>query len=92
VSRAFLFHKIGTYNSQEAASAAYEAELRKESPDLHTAPKRVERPSNPAPTQRSNPDASAPEQAPLPNVEVAPKGASEELLIASSPWRDTSPT
>ncbi len=55
---------IGTYHSQEAASAAYQAELRKECPELHTAPERVERPANLPPAQRNNPDAPCPEQAP----------------------------
>jgi len=49
-------HHIGRYQSKEAAVAAYEAELRKENPDLHAAPKKVERPKNPVPVQRDNPD------------------------------------
>src|SRR5262245_13266068 len=34
---------LGTYNTQEAAVAAYEAEMRKENADLHGAPAAVER-------------------------------------------------
>jgi hypothetical protein len=36
-------YRIGTYYSKEAAVAAYEAELKRENPDLHTAPKTVDR-------------------------------------------------
>jgi len=50
-------YHVGTFSSPEAAAQAYEAELRRESPDLHRAPERVERPGNPAPVQRGNPDA-----------------------------------
>ena len=40
---------VGTYYSQEQAVVAYEAELRKENPDLHVAPRRVERRVEPRP-------------------------------------------
>jgi hypothetical protein len=36
-------HHVGTFYAQEEAVAAYEAALRKENPDLHSAPARVER-------------------------------------------------
>jgi hypothetical protein len=49
-------YHVGSFSSKEAAEAAYEQELRRENPDLHTAPKPVERPHNPAPTARRNPD------------------------------------
>ena len=50
-------YTVGTYYSKEAAEAAYEQELRRENPDLHTAPKTVARPSSLVPAQRDNPDA-----------------------------------
>jgi hypothetical protein len=37
-------YHVGTYRSQEQAVSAYEHELRKENPDLHASPARVERP------------------------------------------------
>jgi hypothetical protein len=46
-------YHVGTYYSPEQASAAYEAELRKENSGLATAPARVERESNPAPALQS---------------------------------------
>jgi hypothetical protein len=49
-------YHVGTYYSQEAAQAAYEQGLRRENPDLHTAPKPVERPRSPAPAERTTPD------------------------------------
>ena len=48
---------VGTYPTKEAASAAYEQELRKENPDLHAAPARVTRPAATAAVQRGDPDA-----------------------------------
>jgi hypothetical protein len=36
-------YHVGTFPYQHQAEEAYEAELRKENPDLHAAPKRVER-------------------------------------------------
>lgn len=36
-------YPVGTYPTKEAASAAYEAELRKEAPGLHQAPQEVNR-------------------------------------------------
>jgi hypothetical protein len=50
-------YPVGTYTYKEAAVAAYEAEVRRQNPDLHTAPERVERPGNPAPTWGNEPDA-----------------------------------
>ena len=47
---------IGTYNSQKKAEAAYQEALRRENPDLHTAPEKVDR-SHLEPAQRENPDA-----------------------------------
>jgi hypothetical protein len=38
-------YHVGTFPYQHQAEEAYEAELRKENPELHAAPKRVERPS-----------------------------------------------
>ena len=42
-------YHVGTFPYQHQAEEAYQAELRKENPDLHAAPKRVERPSGAAP-------------------------------------------
>ena len=50
-------YHVGTFYGKETAQAAYEAELRKENPDLHSAPERVPGPVTAAPTQCSNPDA-----------------------------------
>jgi hypothetical protein len=50
-------YTIGTYYTKEAAQVAYEQELRRENPDLHAAPDRVARPSNPVPARRGDPDA-----------------------------------
>jgi hypothetical protein len=49
-------YHVGIFYSKEAAEAAYERALRRENPDLHTAPTTVERPRNTAPTERGNPD------------------------------------
>jgi hypothetical protein len=53
-------YHVGTYFSKEQAVAAYESALKNENPDLHTAPARVERPSNLVSTQQtgSNADCS----------------------------------
>jgi hypothetical protein len=51
-------YHVGTYFSREQAVAVYEQELRRENPDLHTAPRAVERPGNPGPVQREDPDAA----------------------------------
>jgi hypothetical protein len=51
-------YHVGTYFSREQAVAAYEQALRRENPDLHAAPKAVERPGNPGPVRRENPDAA----------------------------------
>jgi hypothetical protein len=47
-------YRVGTYYSQEQATAAYEQELRTENPDLHAAPERVERDGNAGADQRGN--------------------------------------
>jgi hypothetical protein len=47
-------YQVGTYYDREQAQEAYEAELKKENPDLHTAPERVERPSGQGPVQRGD--------------------------------------
>jgi hypothetical protein len=49
-------YHVGTYYSKEAAISAYERELKKENPDLHTAPKTIEQPSNSEPVQQTDPD------------------------------------
>src|SRR5215831_2613643 len=40
-------YTIGTFHSEAAAAGAYESALINENPDLHRAPGRVDRPSNP---------------------------------------------
>jgi hypothetical protein len=50
-------YTVGTFHSEAAAAGAYESALIRENPDLHRAPERVERPSNPVPARRSDPDA-----------------------------------
>ena len=50
-------YHVGTYYTQEQAVAAYESELKKENPELHTAPERVERSSNLASTQQTGSNA-----------------------------------
>jgi len=50
-------YRVGTYTTKEAASAAYEAGLKNENPDLHKAPMIVERPSIVVPVQQANSDA-----------------------------------
>jgi hypothetical protein len=47
---------VGTFGRREQAEAAYHAELRRENPEVHTAPERVERTSVPGPVQREKPD------------------------------------
>ena len=49
-------YSIGTYYRPEDAEAAYQEALRRENPDLHTAPEKVDR-SHLEPAQRENPDA-----------------------------------
>jgi hypothetical protein len=49
---------LGTFYHREQAEAAYQAELRRENPELHTAPQRVERPSVAETVQREKPDAA----------------------------------
>ncbi len=56
VCRNGRYHSVGTYYTREAAREAYEAALDRESPELHRAPKKVERTGNAAPIQRGNPD------------------------------------
>jgi hypothetical protein len=48
---------LGTYGSKEQAQYAYEAQLREENPDLHTAPARVEQAGIAAPDRRGSPEA-----------------------------------
>ena len=50
-------YHVGTYYTQEQAVVAYESELKKENPNLHTAPAKVERTSNLASTQRTGSNA-----------------------------------
>jgi hypothetical protein len=47
-------YHVGTYGTKEAAKAAYEAELKKENPDLHKAPQKVERANNPESVGKEN--------------------------------------
>jgi hypothetical protein len=47
------FH-VGTFGRREQAEAAYQAELRRENPELHAAPERVERPTVAETVQREN--------------------------------------
>jgi hypothetical protein len=49
-------YRVGTYYSKEAATSAYERELKKENSDLHTAPKTLERPSNSGQVQQTDSD------------------------------------
>jgi hypothetical protein len=49
-------YHVGTYPTQEQAVAAYESELARENPGLHTAPARAERTSYPAPVQLAKAD------------------------------------
>jgi hypothetical protein len=49
------FH-VGTFHRREQAELAYQEALRRENPELHTAPKTVERQRDPAPVQQVNPD------------------------------------
>jgi hypothetical protein len=48
--------RVGTFLTLQDAREAHQAALRRENPHLHTAPERVERPSNPVPVQRDNVD------------------------------------
>jgi hypothetical protein len=49
---------LGSYGSKEEARYAYEAAMRRENPDLHAAPARVERTGIAAPERRDNPDTA----------------------------------
>jgi hypothetical protein len=49
-------YTVGTFHSEAAAAGAYESALMRESPDLHAAPERVERPSSAVPGQQGNPE------------------------------------
>ena len=51
-------YHVGTYRTQHEASAAYRQELRRENPDLHRAPDRVERQPAQATVKVHNPDQS----------------------------------
>jgi hypothetical protein len=50
-------YHVATYFTKEQAVATYEAALKNENPDLHSAPDRVERPSNLASTQQTGSNA-----------------------------------
>jgi len=50
-------YHVGTYLTKEQAVAAYEGALKNENPDLHTAPAKVERPSNLTSTQQTGSNA-----------------------------------
>jgi hypothetical protein len=50
-------YHVGTYFTPEQASAAYEDALRRENPDLHTAPMVVDRSGNPVHVQRAEPES-----------------------------------
>jgi hypothetical protein len=56
-------YHVGTFATQYEAERAYEEELRKENPELHAAPKRVERPGGARPVaqrkRRTSNDGSA---------------------------------
>jgi hypothetical protein len=52
---------IGTFHSEAAAIDAYESELVRESPELHRAPERVKRSSDPTPERRDPGAAEASE-------------------------------
>jgi hypothetical protein len=56
--RAGQCHHLGTFASKEQAQYAYEAQMRKENPDLHDAPPRVEHTGIGQPDRGSNPDMS----------------------------------
>jgi hypothetical protein len=49
--------RVGTFLTLQDAKEAHQTALWRENPDLHTAPERVARSNNPAPVQRSDPDA-----------------------------------
>jgi hypothetical protein len=49
--------RVGTFLTLQDAKEAHQGALRRENPDLHAAPERVERPSNPVPVQPGSPDA-----------------------------------
>ncbi len=51
-------YHLGTFRSKEAATAAYEAAMRKENPALYVAPARVERPTIPEPVQSAREGSS----------------------------------
>jgi hypothetical protein len=43
--------RVGTFLTLQDAKDAHQEALRRENPDLHAGPERVERPSNPAPAR-----------------------------------------
>src|SRR5262249_20745590 len=53
--------RVGTFLTLGEAQDAYQEALRRENPDLHTAPEVVERAGIPEPVQRENPDTGCPE-------------------------------
>jgi hypothetical protein len=56
VYRNWRCHTVGTFYRPQEAEEAYQAALRRENPDLHTAPETVERTGDPGPVQREKPD------------------------------------
>ncbi len=50
--------RVGTFDLLKEAQDAYQEALRRENPDLHSAPARVERPAETAAVQRGDPDAA----------------------------------
>jgi hypothetical protein len=60
VYRNGLCQHVGTFYSPEQAVQAYQDELKKENPDLHRAPEKVERSSAEGSDQRANPDRPCP--------------------------------
>jgi hypothetical protein len=59
VYRNGIAYQVGTYNSKEAAVSANEGEVKKENPNLHSAPELVERRVEPAQGHAEEGSASA---------------------------------
>jgi hypothetical protein len=79
--RAGRCHHLGTYGSKEQAQNGYEAEMRVENPDLHLAPKRVERTGIVGPDQGGNPDGLTERDAgkPVPAITSVADGEGRRL-------------
>ncbi len=58
VYRDGMAKRVGTFDLLKEAQDAYQEALRRENPDLHAAPARVERPAETAAVQRGDPDAA----------------------------------